>query len=390
MLQILFVLQVLVDLFSGKDVTKEALFKAQTIDDNVAIGYGLALGDVDGDKKPDILLADKKQFVWYRNGDWKKFVMVENLTTEDNVCIAAKDLDGDGKVEVAVGAQWNPGETTDDNKSGSVHFLVRPKDPTQKWSVVNLYHEPTIHRMRWVQSADKNFYLAVLPLHGKGNKGGEGTPVNLLLYKYPELLRKAEPAFIVETKMHLTHNLEPLPLANNFDEGIYLAAKEGIGYLSNVFNQNSATRVLNLPGFKGAGELRIGKLAKGEAYLATIEPMHGTSLVLYTGKEHNRQVLDTNLKEGHALQAADVLGLGYDQVIAGWRVPNKEGKVGVKLYQKSNGSAEQWTSQWIDDNEMACEDLQVADLNGDGRLDIIAAGRATHNLKIYWNGAGDK
>jgi hypothetical protein len=34
---------------------------------------------------------------------------------------------------------------------------------------------------------------------------------------------------------------------------------------------------------------------------------------------------------------------------------------------------------------MACEDLQVADLDGDGRLDIVAAGRATHNHKIYFN-----
>ena len=94
-------------------VTDSPKFEAQEIDTNVAIGYGLAIGDVDGDRKPDILLADKKQFVWYRNGDWKRFVMAENLTESDNVCIAARDIDGDGKVEVAVGAQWNPGETSD-------------------------------------------------------------------------------------------------------------------------------------------------------------------------------------------------------------------------------------------------------------------------------------
>jgi hypothetical protein len=39
----------------------------------------------------------------------------------------------------------------------------------------------------------------------------------------------------------------------------------------------------------------------------------------------------------------------------------------------------------VDDNEMACEDLRVADLDGDGKPDIIAAGRATKNVKIYFN-----
>src|SRR5690606_1673776 len=125
-------------------------FEEQVIDNNVSIGYGLAIGDVDGDWKPDILLADKKQFVWYRNGDWKRFVMVDNLTESDNVCIAARDIDGDGKVEVAVGAQWNPGETSDTLKSGAVHYLIRPKDPTQAWQPVKLHHEPVTHRMRWV------------------------------------------------------------------------------------------------------------------------------------------------------------------------------------------------------------------------------------------------
>ena len=39
----------------------------------------------------------------------------------------------------------------------------------------------------------------------------------------------------------------------------------------------------------------------------------------------------------------------------------------------------------FDENTMACEDLVLADLDGDGKLDIIAAGRATKNVKIYWN-----
>ncbi|MFM7833434.1 MAG: hypothetical protein ACKPJD_16705 [Planctomycetaceae bacterium] len=34
---------------------------------------------------------------------------------------------------------------------------------------------------------------------------------------------------------------------------------------------------------------------------------------------------------------------------------------------------------------MATEDLAVADLTGDGRPDIVAGGRATHNVRLYVN-----
>jgi hypothetical protein len=69
----------------------------------------------------------------------------------------------------------------------------------------------------------------------------------------------------------------------------------------------------------------------------------------------------------------------------GWRLPNAENKVGIKLYLPTDKTGTQWQSHWIDDNGMATEDLRVQDLNGDGKPDIVAAGRATKNLKIYWN-----
>jgi hypothetical protein len=48
-------------------------------------------------------------------------------------------------------------------------------------------------------------------------------------------------------------------------------------------------------------------------------------------------------------------------------------------------NGDQWRESVIDPDGMACEDLQLADLNGDGKLDIIASGRRTHNVKIYFN-----
>jgi hypothetical protein len=364
--------------------TTAKVFEEQDIDNNVAIGYGIALGDVDGDKKPDILLADKKQFVWYRNGDWKKFVMIENLTERDNVCIAARDIDGDGKVEVAVGAQWNPSETSDTTQSGSVHYWVRPDDPTQRWTAIELHHEPTIHRMKWLRSSEGKFYLVVVPLHGRGNANGEGAGVRVIAYEFPKDVNEKWEMYTLDSNMHLTHNFHLAESGDKSKNGFYLAGKEGVRFIHEGFDNDSKSSFEKIEGLEsGAGEIRTGKLSSNNNFIVTIEPMHGDKVVVYEkGNTTTRTVIDDNVKEGHALAAADFLGTGSDQVVAGWRVPNKDNVTGIKIYMKDGAT---WKSEWVDENGIACEDLQVMDLNNDGKPDIVAAGRATHNLKVYWN-----
>ena len=388
MLHLTLFMLVLEFLLSMRDTPR---FEAQVIDDKVSIGYGLAIGDVDGDRKPDILLADKKQIVWYRNGDWKRFVMAEDLTESDNVCIAARDIDGDGKVEVAVGGQWNPSETSDTLKSGSVHFLIRPKDPTGKWKPVKLHHEPVVHRMQWVKVSPNRFQLVVLPLHGRGNKGGEGKGVKIFAYEQQAHPEQPWKLTLLDESMHLTHNLEVV--SNGDSEVVYVGGKEGIKVFAFQGNRWTSPE----PGAwivrdKSFGEIRTG----GPGLIAGIEPMHGNELTVYTAPGGRplaasrpgdlvREVLTSDLNQGHALAVADLLGSGNKQIVAGWREPNKGSKVGIKIYVPEGGPAISWQDHWIDDNGMACEDLKVADLNGDGKPEIIAAGRATHNLKIYWN-----
>lgn len=364
-------------------------FEEEVIDDNVAIGYGLAIGDVDGDRKPDILLADKKQFVWYRNGDWKKFVMIENLTESDNVCIAARDIDGDGKVEVAVGAQWNPSETSDTTRSGAVYYLVRPTDPTQKWLPVKLHHEPVTHRMRWARASGNKYHLIVLPLHGRGNKGGEGKGVRVFAYEMPsDPLNQPWKLSLVDESMHMTHNLDVV--SDGSSDIVYIGGREGIRKFTYAKNQWRSAEAEPLIKGKGFGEVRVTDAGD---LIAGIEPMHGNELTVYTAKDgreveagnHIRTVLTADLNQGHALAVGDLMDLGSPQVVVGWREPDKEGKVGVKIFVHEAGDQGQWQSFWIDDNAMACEDLQVHDLNDDGKPDIIASGRSTKNLKIYWS-----
>ncbi|CAN5191232.1 VCBS repeat-containing protein [soil metagenome] len=361
-------------------------FEAQTIDDQVSIGYGLAIGDVNGNGKPDILLADKEQIVWYRNGDWQRFIIAENLTQRDNVSITARDITGDGKVEVAVGAQWNPGETSDPDQSGSVHFLVRPDDPTGRWDVVNLPHEPTVHRMRWVRMDEGHYSLVVVPLHGRGNVDGEGAGVRILAYIPPENPHDPWETILLDESLNMTHNFDVVPQDNDPAEKLFIGGRQGVKMVSprdGQWIENAAERLHGID--RGIGEIRYGTLGSID-FLTMIEPMHGNEMAVYLlGDEPERHLLDDALNQGHALAAADLLGLGRDQIVAGWRNPDADGKVGIKLYVPADETGSRWEMHLIDDNTMAAEDLVVADLNGNGRLDIIAAGRATNNLIIYWN-----
>lgn len=367
-------------------------FDRQHIDD-IAIGYGVAIGEVDGDGKPDILLADQKQFVWYRNpgkpGEpWVRHVMVDKLTRRDNVCIAARDINGDGLVEVAVGAMWNPGNTTDPAQSGSVHYLLRPDDPTKLWTPVQLHHEPTVHRMRWIKAGEDRYQLVVLPLHGRGNRGGQGAGVRILAYDPPADLADASNPWktnLINDTMHITHNLDTVQWDDDAAEELLVAGREGVTLFDRRDGAWRATRIGTDE--LGAGEVRAGRLASGGRVVAAVEPWHGENLVMYTSADDGwrRQIVVNTMKHGHALAWADVLGQGYDQAVVGWRFPNSDRKVGVKLLTPLDNAGQNWRTELIDDNKMAAEDLAVADLNGDGKPDIVAAGRLTKNLVIYWN-----
>jgi hypothetical protein len=368
-------------------------FRAIEIDSKIEIGYAITVADVDGDKKPDLLLVDKKQIAWSRNPSWEKFVIAENLTPLDNVCIAAADIDADGKADVAVGAQWNPGDTLN---SGAVFFLIPPKDRTQKWDPVRLPHEPTVHRMRWMSVSQGKHELVVVPLHGRGNKDGQGAGVKILSYKKPEDPRQPWGTELINDTLHMTHNLHLGPWTEPDGGGVLVAGKEGVFQFSRQ-NRSWRSRQLtgNLPGdttAAGAGEVRTGRLPGGKAFLATVEPMHGHQLVIYTpsagGKTNGlweRRLVDSSLKEGHALACGDLLDVGFDQIAVGWRARNAEGKVGIKLFVPRDNLGTKWSETVLDDNAMACEDLCLADLDGDQKLDLIASGRATKNVKIYFN-----
>jgi len=363
-----------------------AKFEAQTIDGKITVGYGLSIADLDGDGKKDIFMVDAGQTVCYQSPNWKKHILTEKLTKKDHVCICAKDITGDGKAEVAVGAEWNPGDT---KNSGAVYSIESGPDCFKPWNPKALHREPTVHRMHWVSESNGKHFLAVLPLHGPGNVKGEGEGINFLGYRPYQDWQ----TFLIHKGFHLAHNFDPVPWGSRKAESILVACKEGIHLLEPQDKSWKATQMTE----KGAGEIRLGKLPNGKRFMVTIEPMHGNEVVINPEAENGlwsqkRQVIDDTLTQGHALVAGDFLGLGYDQVVAGWRKPSRDNeKVGLKLYVPDTKDGSKWKlHSVIDDNTMACEDMKAADLNGDGKLDLIAAGRATKNVVIYWNKSGSE
>lgn len=373
-------------------VAAAPVFRPLEIDARIEIGYGVAVADVNGDKKPDVLVADKNFYVWYENPSWKKHILAERVTTLDHVCLAAEDVDGDGRCEVAVGAGWNPGDTVN---SGAVFHLTAPADRTRPWSTGVLPHEPTVHRMRWTRNGAGGRDLIMVPLHGRGNKTtGEGVGVKIIAYHRPTTPAGPWTTTAFETALHKTHNFDPVQWDADPEEELLVASMEGVFLLDRREGHADFTQ-LSTTESGGAGEVRLGKLG-GRRFFATVEPMHGTNLVVYhepskgaaepgQAGRWTRRVLDSTLVDGHALACGDLAGLGRDQVVVGWRAMGKPGvRVGIKLFTP-DATGEKWASTLIDDNQMACEDLCLADLDGDGRLDVVAAGRATKNVKIYFN-----
>ena len=252
--------------------------------------------------------------------------------------------------------------------------------------------------------------LVVAPLQGRGTKGpnwGAGEGVRVLVYDVPEKPESEHwPVEIAESSLHTIHNLQLVDMdGDRRDEsrgrvlGRRLRARPR---LSRALDQDAHRH-------RQPGRSTVQRVERGQGRPASrgrTLHRHDRALAWLSGRRlhersetasaptsglWSRQVIAEPLQWGHAVWTANLDDDGDDELIIGQRDPNKPGTAGprgpgVFVFDPKPGSNPlAFERHTIDDGGMACEDALAADLDGDGRADIVAGGRATHNVKIYWN-----
>jgi hypothetical protein len=175
-------------------------------------------------------------------------------------------------------------------------------------------------------------------------------------------------------------------------EGLHLVRRlEGDGFAR---EQISAGAEAQQPNARGAGEIARGRLVDGGDFLVAVEPMHGSAVSVFTRRgdgpaDWERGVIDQGYSRGHALATADFDGDGSDEIVFGSSDPSETPGHGPTLAIYARNKAHSplepagWRRQILDAGGTTVEAVAVGDVSGDGVPDVVAVGRATHNVKLF-------
>ena len=397
--------------YAAKVLRPAAERKRKTIDwrthdvAKVPEGYQVAVADVNGDGRPDILGLSAGQSIveWYENPGWKARPVT--TATHHNISLAPLFHPGYPARGMALAADFALNDST---HGGSLWWAEPGADWDREWSLHLFGKIPTSHRLRWA-NLEGNGRLALVDavLLGFGAVAPDyKVPAPLAWFEMPEQLLRGhvsagEPppaewaSHLIDQSTTVVHGVNVLDwdgdgrdeiLTASF-EGVHLyhAAGHGAGltwtkmHLAAGDQQSSPKR--------GSSEIGAGRVG-AKRFLATIEPWHGDQVAVYLegqpGELWNRHVIDPSFHEGHALACADLDGDGNDEIVAGYRGPGTS----LYVYYAADATGVNWERQLLD-AEMATSGVAISDMDGNGRPDVVAIGSSTGNVKWYEN-AGSK
>lgn len=356
-------------------------FREQTLAGDLKGGYQVVAADLNRDGKPDLiaLASGMSELVWFENPSWQRHVLAAGFSRMINT--AAWDTDGDGIPELGLASGFANQAT---NSIGILSVLKHNGDPREPWSAIEIDRLTTSHRLRWADIEGNGRKLLVnAPLTGaKAAAPDYRDHVPLVFYRPGEWKRE----LINGTNEGVVHGIYITDWDGDGREDILTASFLGIHLHRRtpkgwVRTQISAGDPAAWPK-SGSSDIAVGRAGK-RRFLAAIEPWHGHQVAVYTGQGSGwrRDIIDNELADGHTILTADLDGDGRDEIVAGYRGAGRS----VHIYRAQDRAGRRWTREFLDRGGIAAAACTAADLNSDGRIDIACIGSATANLKWYEN-----
>jgi hypothetical protein len=361
-------------------------------------GYQATIADINGDGRPDVLVLSISQdlVVWYENPTWKQHVIAR---TPANIDMAPYDIDGDGRPEIvlASGFYFNDG-----TKGGNLQWLKPGRDLDRPWKIHPIAVDPVVHRVRWGDlDGDGRPELVHIPFYGPGSMGlGAMKPAHLWAFRLPAHPETDPwPVWKIDETLTMIHGAYVRDIDGDgraeiltaSREGIYRFDWEGDGAAAHWCKRHlgaGAPPAGNKPDApRGSSEVAFGTMGNGHPFLAAIEPWHGNQVVAYfppgqqAGKDAlwTRHVLTSSFDQGHGLAVADLNGDGREEIIAGCR-----GKNHSLMMFVPNEAGDGFRQVEID-RTITVDCTLVADINGDGRPDLVVVGGGSNKVVWYEN-----
>jgi hypothetical protein len=364
-------------------------------------GYQVAVADVDGDGRLDIVALSSEQNIvdWYQNPSWRARSVT--TSTQKNISLAPLFRAGYPAQGLALASGFNLDHP--EQGSGDIWWAAPGASLDTEWTVTLIGRVPASHRLRWADlDGDGRLELVDVPIVGAGSRPPDySVPAPITWFEMPSTLLTghAEGAarqsgnwvpHLIDESLTLVHGVRIMDWNGDGRDEILTASTQGV----NLFESRGQgadlrwSKMLLTPGdqgpgrYHGASEIDVGKI-NGQRFLATIEPWHGNEVVVYLSGARGfteRHVIDSSFSNGHALACADLDGDGNDEIVAGYRGPGTS----LYIYHVTDGRGAAWERETLD-TDMAASCVVIADINGDHRLDIVAIGSSTANVKWYEN-----
>ena len=381
-------------LLYGADKSPDPVqFRTHVIEAEIPGGYAVTVTDMNKDGRPDILglTSRVKEVPWYENPSWERHVMIEDISGLVNM--AAHDIDGDGIPEISI---ENDFSMVAAKSRGLVWILQHQGDPRTPWKSFLVDELTTSHHVAWADvDGDGTKELINAPLIGANAlapKYKDNVP--LVYYHVPKNLEGRWDRLLIDDQLSgVLHRVRVVQwdedrreelLTAGFD-GITLHDPVGEGDQVRWKNTRLSTGHKEEPKTAGASDVAVGSI-KEKRIITSVEPWHGNEVVVYTEDRSGgwqRRIIFDQLTEGHEVCVGDFNGDGRDDIVAGDRA---RGEVaGSHVFYAQDDSGSEWRHEDLDRLGMSASGCAVADINGDGRLDIVQIGGATKNIKWYEN-----